>query len=80
MKEALISWAKIESDSRRKKGRKFYRAARRETILRPTPRCRTTRGFGPRCNSASGGTWRGCVYDADRIIAALEAEKKAGGK
>jgi len=24
---------------------------------------------------ASGGTWRGCVYDADRIIAALEAGK-----
>jgi putative YjhG/YagF family dehydratase len=24
---------------------------------------------------ASGGTWRGCVYDADRIIAALEASK-----
>jgi xylonate dehydratase len=25
---------------------------------------------------ASGGTWRGCVYDADRIIATLEAGKK----
>jgi xylonate dehydratase len=25
---------------------------------------------------ASGGTWCGCVYDADRIIAALEAGKK----
>jgi putative YjhG/YagF family dehydratase len=24
---------------------------------------------------ASGGTWRGCVYDTDRIIAALEASK-----
>ena len=24
---------------------------------------------------ASGGTWRGCVYDADRIIAALAADK-----
>jgi hypothetical protein len=22
---------------------------------------------------ASGGTWAGCVYDVDRIIAALEA-------
>jgi putative YjhG/YagF family dehydratase len=29
---------------------------------------------------ASGGTWRGCVYDADRIIAALAAGKKAGQK
>jgi len=27
--------------------------------------------------AASGGTWRGCVYDVDRIIAALEAGMKA---
>lgn len=29
--------------------------------------------------SASGGTWNGCVYDVDRIIALLEAGKKALG-
>ncbi len=29
--------------------------------------------------SVSGGTWRGGVYDADRIVAALEAGKKALG-
>jgi dihydroxyacid dehydratase/phosphogluconate dehydratase len=29
--------------------------------------------------SVSGGTWRGNVYDADRIIAALKAGKKALG-
>jgi dihydroxyacid dehydratase/phosphogluconate dehydratase len=27
--------------------------------------------------SVSGGTWRGCVYDVDRIIEVLEAGKKA---
>ena len=27
--------------------------------------------------AASGGTWRGCVYDVDRIIELLEAGKKA---
>lgn len=27
--------------------------------------------------SASGGTWRGCIYDVDRIIEVLEAGKKA---
>ena len=26
--------------------------------------------------SAAGGTWAGCVYDADKIIAALEAGRK----
>jgi dihydroxyacid dehydratase/phosphogluconate dehydratase len=29
--------------------------------------------------SVSGGTWRGNVYDVDRIITALEAGKKALG-
>ncbi len=29
---------------------------------------------------ASGGTWRGCVYDVERIIALLEAGQKAMGK
>jgi dihydroxyacid dehydratase/phosphogluconate dehydratase len=28
---------------------------------------------------ASGGTWAGCVYDVDRIIAALEAGTGRGG-
>jgi hypothetical protein len=27
--------------------------------------------------AASGGTWRGCVYDVDRIIEVLEAGAKA---
>jgi hypothetical protein len=27
--------------------------------------------------SVSGGTWRGSVYDVDRIIETLEAGKKA---
>ena len=27
--------------------------------------------------AASGGTWRGCVYDADRIIEVLEAGRTA---
>ncbi len=25
----------------------------------------------------SGGTWQGCVYDVDKIVAAIEAGKKA---
>ncbi len=29
--------------------------------------------------AASGGTWKGAVYDADRIVAALEAGRKALG-
>ncbi|MRN53709.1 YjhG/YagF family D-xylonate dehydratase [Paenibacillus monticola] len=29
--------------------------------------------------AVSGGTWQGCVYDTDRIIAALEAGQKALG-
>jgi len=29
--------------------------------------------------AASGGTWNGCVYDVDRIIALLEAGKKVLG-
>jgi hypothetical protein len=28
---------------------------------------------------ASGGTWGGCVYDADQIIKYLEAGKRALG-
>jgi xylonate dehydratase len=27
---------------------------------------------------ASGGTWAGCVYDVDRIVAALEARRHDG--
>jgi xylonate dehydratase len=29
---------------------------------------------------ASGGTWAGCVYDVDRIVAALEAGREALAK
>ena len=29
---------------------------------------------------AGGGTWRGCVYDVDRIVAALEAGREALAK
>ena len=29
---------------------------------------------------AGGGTWRGCVYDVDRIVAALEAGREAAAK
>jgi len=29
---------------------------------------------------ASGGTWKGCVYDVDRIVAALEAGREALAK
>jgi hypothetical protein len=29
---------------------------------------------------AGGGTWKGCVYDVDRIVAALEAGRDAPAK
>jgi len=29
--------------------------------------------------AVSGGTWRGCVYDVDRIIDVIEAGKRALG-
>jgi hypothetical protein len=29
---------------------------------------------------AGGGTWKGCVYDVDRIVSALEAGREARAK
>ena len=48
------------------------RAGRRAPTSRPIPSCRPTRGCGRRCSRSSGGTWGGCVYDVDAIVAALD--------
>ena len=36
-----------------------------------------TRAVGARCSRASGGLWGGCVYDADAIVALLDAGREA---
>src|SRR5438046_2889039 len=41
--------------------------------LAPHPALPADTRLGPALQRASGGTWAGCVYDVDRIVAALEA-------
>jgi putative YjhG/YagF family dehydratase len=47
--------------------------------LRPDPKLPDDTRLWAALQSVSGGTWKGSVYDVDRIIAALEAGKKALG-
>ena len=48
------------------------RAAAASRASRRTQRCPTTRRLWAALQRASGGTWGGCVYDVDRIVAALD--------
>lgn len=48
-------------------------------VLRPDPALPDDTRLWAALQAVSGGTWRGSVYDTDRIIAALEAGKKALG-
>ncbi len=48
-------------------------AGRRIRAWRRTSGCPTTRRLWAALQRASGGTWAGCVYDVDRIVAALDA-------
>ncbi|WP_413728957.1 YjhG/YagF family D-xylonate dehydratase [Sodalis sp. RH22] len=45
--------------------------------LRPHPQLPDDTRLWAALQAVSGGTWRGCVYDADRIIAVLDAGVKA---
>jgi len=55
--------------------------ARREPHpgLRPDPKLPDDTRLWAALQSVSGGTWKGSVYDTDKIIAVLEAGKKALG-
>ena len=44
---------------------------------RPIPTFPPTPASGPRLQNVSGGTWGGCVYDAEAIIAALDGRTAA---
>lgn len=46
--------------------------------LQPDPRVPADTRLWAALQDASGGTWSGCVYDADRIIALIERGKTAG--
>jgi putative YjhG/YagF family dehydratase len=48
--------------------------------LAPDPRLPADTRLWAALQTASGGTWAGAVYDADRIIALLEAGRKALGQ
>jgi dihydroxyacid dehydratase/phosphogluconate dehydratase len=45
--------------------------------LRPDPRLPDDTRLWAALQRASGGTWGGCVYDVDRIVALLEAGERA---
>jgi putative YjhG/YagF family dehydratase len=45
--------------------------------LKPNPKLPEDTRLWAALQAASGGTWRGCVYDPDRIIAALNAGQAA---
>ena len=48
--------------------------------LKPNPKLPEDTRLWAALQAASGGTWRGCVYDPDRIIAALNAGQAALAK
>jgi putative YjhG/YagF family dehydratase len=60
-------------------GEAEYVLASREThpALRPHPRLPDDSRLWAALQAASGGTWRGCIYDVDRIITVLQAGMKA---
>ena len=48
--------------------------------LAPHPRLPAETRLWAALQSASGGAWRGCVYDVDRIVRLLEAGHRAIGE
>ena len=48
--------------------------------LAPHPRLPAETRLWAALQSASGGAWRGCVYDVDRIVQLLEAGHRAIGE
>lgn len=60
-------------------GADILRARAPHPDLAPDPRLPDDTRLWAALQTVSGGTWRGAVYDTDRIIQALEAGKKALG-
>jgi putative YjhG/YagF family dehydratase len=60
-------------------GEAEYVLASREAhpALNPHPRLPDDSRLWAALQAASGGTWRGCIYDVDRIISVLQAGMKA---
>jgi dihydroxyacid dehydratase/phosphogluconate dehydratase len=50
------------------------------TDLAPHPQLPDDSRLWAALQSASGGTWGGCVFDVDSIVETIEAGKKALGK
>jgi hypothetical protein len=48
--------------------------------MRPDPDFPDDTRLWAALQSISGGTWRGCVYDVDRILKVIEAGKQALAK
>ena len=59
------------------KARASCAAARSAPISPPTRGFRTDTRLWAALQDASGGTWGGCVYDVDAVLAALAAGRKA---
>ena len=58
-------------------GAKVLEAREVHPELKPEPALPDDTRLWAALQAASGGTWRGCIYDADKIIEVLEAGKKA---
>ena len=54
-----------------------FAARERHPSLRPDPRVPADTRLWAALQNASGGTWGGCVYDADRVTHLLELGRKA---
>jgi len=54
-----------------------FAARERHPSLRPDPRVPADTRLWAALQNASGGTWGGCVYDADRVTQLLELGRKA---
>ena len=71
-RHASTSWARKACRSTPTRATRCSAAGRRIRASRRTRSCPTTAASGRRCSASSGGTWGGCVYDVDRIVAALD--------
>ena len=60
-------------------GAKILAARRMRNDLAPNEALPEDTKLWAALQQAGGGTWRGCVFDADRIISLLEAGAKARG-
>lgn len=67
----------VEAPVSPEEGAKILAARPVHPDLRPNPALPDDTRLWAALQAASGGTWRGCVYDADRIIAALGAGRTA---